>query len=104
MSDIVTDTLTSLGIPPKTLARAITRVEVHTAYGPPIVLDDPFAPGPPNPYLQALKPEVVLYVGDTPVTAAPYGEPGPTKWPQVRTAAWIGAFAGLAGLVYWATR
>jgi hypothetical protein len=85
--------LAALDIPPETLARAITRIDVKTAYGPPLTVADPFAPGPPNPYLQALKPEVTVWLGDQPVKMAPYGKPGPSKWPWIQGAAILGGVA-----------
>lgn len=90
-----------LGLKPDELMRLITRVEVHTAYGPSIELDDPFEPGPPNPYLQKLKPRIVFYVGDYPIAMQPYGAPGPTKWPEIEGALKIGGALAAAALVWW---
>lgn len=81
----------------------ISRIDVDTAYGPSITLDDPFAPGPPNPYLQKLKPRVKLHMrgeGIEPVKIAPYGDPGPTKWPLIQTSLYVGAFVIAGGLLY----
>jgi len=86
------------------VARAmISKVDVDTAYGPSISIDDPFEPGPPNPYLQRLKPRVVLHLrgGEAqPVVIAPYGEPGPTQWPLIRSALIVSGFA-VGGLALW---
>lgn len=82
---------------------AISRVEVDTAYGPSIKLDDPFAPGPPNPYMQRLQPRIRLYwrgEGVEPLKIAPYGDPGPTKWPLVQ-AALVGAGFIVVGGMLW---
>lgn len=81
----------------------ISRVEVDTAYGPPIKLDDPFAPGPPNPYLQQLRPRVRLHLRDQslkPITIQPYGAPGPTKWPMIQAALVVGGFVLAGGVLY----
>jgi len=85
---------------------AIRRVEVATAYGPPIVLDDPFAPGPPNPALQRLRPKISIYTRGqrTPIVIAPYGKPGPSRWPDIERGLKILGL-GLAGLgVFWVVR
>jgi len=81
------------------MAKMITRVDVDTAYGPSIIINDPFAPGPPNPYLQALKPKVTLHIGDQKVDFQPYGAPGPTKWPVIATGAAVaGVLIGVFGV------
>ena len=84
----------------------ITRFEVDTAYGPPIELDDPFAPGPPNPYLEKLKPRVKLFTSTDapPITIAPYGEPPPTKWPLLRDSLVLSGIVGSAILVWFVAR
>lgn len=73
--------------------RLIEQVRIDSEYLPTIVLDDPFAPGPPSPVLQALKPQITLRVAGRDIVMAPYGTPGPTKWPLVRAGAVVaGAF------------
>lgn len=86
------------------LAKMITRIDVETAYGPPIVLNDPFAPGPPNPYLKALKPRVTIQVAGQQIQMKPYGDPGVTKWPLVATGAALVGAVGLAYVGYKAVR
>lgn len=49
------------------------RIEVEGM--PPLDLDDPFAPGPPNPYAQMLKPRITFQTTLGPVVSAPYGVP-----------------------------
>lgn len=80
------------------LRSLVTQVRVDTAYLPPIVIEDPFKPGqgPPSPVLQALKPRITLMVSGRPVVVAPYGDPGPSKWPAIKTGL---AIAGGIGLV-----
>lgn len=79
------------------LRNSLTQVEIHTTYGPDIVLKDPLKPGPPSPYLQALKPEITLtFATGNKIAVAPYGKPGPSKWPQlVSTAKVAGVFVGI---------
>lgn len=78
------------------LRSLVTQVRVDTAYLPPIVIDDPFRPGngKPSPVLQALKPRITLMVSGKPVVVTPYGDPGPSKWPAIKTGL---AIAGLVG-------
>jgi hypothetical protein len=75
----------------------IKKVKVETAYTPPYIIDDPFAPGEPNPFLEKIRPKVTLYtVQNRPVSIEPYGPPGETQWPKVkRNAAIAGAGVGL---------
>ncbi|MHB1430291.1 MAG: hypothetical protein ACYCVW_16530 [Rhodocyclaceae bacterium] len=65
----------------------IAGVRIDTEYGPPIVLNHPFATNQkPNPLLEALKPRITIYpsaAGINPVVLAPYGQPGTSKWPQI---------------------
>ena len=86
------------------LARtAIEKVEVDTAYGPQIAIADPFAPGPPNPYLQKLKPRIRIYASGspTPVVMEPYGAPGPSAWPLIRDSLIVGSVVlGAAGILW----
>lgn len=81
----------------------IAAVRIDTAYGPPIVMDHPFATSQkPNPLLAALKPQITIYPampGVNPVVLAPYGKPGATAWPQVEAAAVIAGSVVLGLLV-----
>ena len=87
------------------LARGyISRVEVDTAYGPSFVFDDPFEPGPPNPYLEKLKPRVKLWIAGHPTVIEPYGAPGPTKWPLIRAAVIASGILAATGAGLWLTR
>lgn len=92
------------------LDKWIGSIRIDTAYGPPIVLDRPFAPVPatagPSP-LKWLKPQITIVpaiAGMKPIVSAPWGAPGPTRWPQVQAAVvGVGALA-LGLLVYGAIR
>jgi hypothetical protein len=75
------------------LLQNIRKVTVETAYLPTIQLDDPFAPGPPSPLLQLLKPKITIETSVSPVVLTPYGDPGETKWPWVLAAMMIGSAA-----------
>lgn len=80
--------------------QSIKKVTVETAYLPRIELNDPFAPGPPSPLMQALKPKITIETtGFSPMVMAPYGEPGPSKWPLVSVIGLAG-FAALGFLVW----
>ncbi len=83
----------------------IKRVTVETAYGPSFDFEDPFAPGPPNPYLEKLKPKITLFTpAGQPVVIAPYGNPPPTKWPMLRDALVVGGVLGVVGIAWLALR
>jgi hypothetical protein len=78
------------------LASQVTRLRVESSYLPPLDLANPFQPGPPNPYLQRLRPKVTLEIAGgavRPIVLAPYGDPGPSRWPAVRGALAFGAVA-----------
>lgn len=79
---------------------AIQRIDIKTSYGPPITIDKPFEPGPPNPYLEKLKPEITLTFSNGQKTRmVPYGKPGPSQWPKIQAyAKWAGvATSALVG-------
>jgi hypothetical protein len=79
----------------------IARIEVQTAWGPTLSVDDPFKSGGPaaTPAAGAaasksgggfdvarfMRPKFLIYdrSGDDPAEFAPYGEPGETAWPYV---------------------
>jgi hypothetical protein len=83
--------------------RVVSRIDIESAWGPKISVDDPFEPGPPDRRLQALQPRVTLHMrhGGDPVVIAPYGDPPPTKWPLVRDSLTAGALVVGAGALYW---
>lgn len=68
------------------LLNLVKKATIESEYLPTIQLNDPFRPGPPNPLLQALKPRITLEVAGSsrPIVIAPYGNPGPSKWPLIR--------------------
>lgn len=82
------------------LQKWVTGIKVETAWLPPIEIRDPFKPSPgpaqPNALLSVLKPRVTLEIQGgalPPAKVAPYGEPGPTRWPQLRTGLQFGGVA-----------
>lgn len=82
------------------LRNYVTGVTIETAWTPPIVIRDPFQPGAPSPILQALRPRVTVEIrggAGKPLVMAPYGDPGPSRWPLV-----VGAGAVLLGLLVYA--
>ncbi len=66
------------------LRNLVERATVETTLMPPLVLNQPFAPGPPNPLLQMLRPRITLRVAGSDVVLAPYGDPGVSRWPVVK--------------------
>lgn len=71
------------------LSKYIKSIKVESAFLPEIYLPDPFAPNQePSAFLQALKPKITveLAAGLKPATIAPYGQPGPSAWPAIKTA------------------
>jgi hypothetical protein len=87
------------------LDSAVGRAEIRTAFGPTISLDRPFAPTPPgddSAFTKLMQPVITLYptaaagmVDPNPITYAPYGDPGETKWPFL--------VAGFGLLIGWLT-
>lgn len=64
----------------------ITGLTVETAWTPPVVIRDPFKPGAPSPLMKLLRPRVTFELAGgkvKPLVIAPYGDPGPTRWPLV---------------------
>lgn len=69
------------------LLSLVKGVKIETAYLPPIELRDPFGAGggAPNPLLAALKPRITIDAAfGGPITVAPYGDPGESRWPLVQ--------------------
>lgn len=75
------------------LNQVVGRVVVRTAWGPDIVIDQPFSEQPTGgtPTTALLKPEIAIYpraggsISPDPIKFAPYGSPGETRWPYVVT-------------------
>lgn len=65
------------------ISSLIKAVHVRSEYGPDVDLVDPFGPAAPNPYMQKLKPMIVIDTDAGPITIAPYGQPGPSSWSAV---------------------
>ncbi len=88
------------------LANLISQIRIDTEYGPPIILDQPFSPSATasgaSP-LAWLKPRITITPslrGIGPITSAPWGDPGPTKWPQVQLGLVVAGALGLSLLGY----
>jgi hypothetical protein len=83
------------------LARNVRSITVESAYGPTITIPAPFAPtqepSQATALMKILKPRITIDVegGAQPLVSAPYGVPGPTKWPIVSAIGIIGL--GLGG-------
>lgn len=81
----------------------ITGVTLETAWSPPVVIRDPFAPGPPSPLLEALKPRLTFEIARgaaKPLVISPYGAPEPSRWPLVK----VVAVVSVATLAFLAVR
>ena len=86
------------------LARQITAVRIETSVLPDIVIADPFAPGPPNPLLQRLRPKITLEIAHgeaPPVVIAPYGDPAASEF-DAASAIWGTAAIGALGVLLFA--
>jgi hypothetical protein len=85
------------------MREAVGRVEVRTTLGPPIVIDDPFAPagGEPSFAVRLLKPSITLFDkgGVELHSIAPEGDPGTSKWPLVVFSVGILLALNLRGLL-----
>lgn len=78
------------------LESAVDRITIETVWLPPIVIDKPFAPTPPEQQTSVgrlLKPKITVRAYGSPVVMKPYGEPQP-NWPILKT-----ALMGLGGLL-----
>lgn len=67
-------------------SKYIKGIRIESVFLPDIYLPDPFkASVTPNPFLQALKPKITIEstLGDKVLT--PYGEPGASMWPAIKT-------------------
>lgn len=78
-------------------SKYVSGIKIESAFLPPIDLPDPFKPGPPNPLLQWLKPRITLDTSLGTKVLTPYGDPGPSRWPQVKMAMLV---LGVGFLVY----
>lgn len=79
----------------------IQNITVESAYFPPLVLNEPFKPGPPNIYLQALKPKITIRYRSRllkDMEIAPYGQPVLNHWPKVKIGLLIGGALSMTAL------
>ena len=80
------------------LRSAVKRITISTRFGPPYVIEDPFAPSPPappNPWLALAKPMISVDVTDVGIyDIAPWGKPGKSLWPEISAGLTVaGSFA-----------
>lgn len=93
------------GVVEDILNSQVKSIKIQTAYGPDIVIPEPFKPAPPPPpgtksAAAYLKPRIEIQLGGaSPITWAPYGDPRPSKWPWVKTALVGGVILGGLALV-----
>jgi len=70
----------------------VQQITIETAFFPPVVIDRPLEPGPPNPLLEWLQPVVYIQTPyGSPIRSAPYGVPAKNHWPEIQLA--LGALA-----------
>lgn len=80
----------------------IKEIRIDTAYAPPLIVNDPFQPGASNWWLNQLKPKITIIPRSPylkPMVSAPWGDPGVTKWPEIRTVLEVAGVATVAALV-----
>lgn len=86
------------------LNNLVAQVSIRSEYGPNVVIDQPFSGAPSSGggslLLRILKPEITITPGYglAPQTVAPWGTPGPTKWPFVEMGLIVAAALGV-GLI-----
>ncbi len=87
------------------LGDLIKQIRIDSAYGPSIVIDAPFSGSPTGSskggsvLLGVLKPQITIVPagGLHSEGVAPWGVPGPTRWPYIEG---LVVIAGIIGLVY----
>lgn len=78
------------------LAATVSRLDVETAWLPRIRVDQPFAPSSSTGVVSSgltkiLRPKFTVTLSDgTPLSVAPAGAPGASKWPWLAVLAAIG--------------
>jgi hypothetical protein len=82
------------------MAAPAVQIRVDSRYLPTMLFDAVGgASAPPPLAARILRPQVTVLVGGQPLyTVAPAGEPGPSRWPKVRTGLLIAGLA-VVGLV-----
>jgi len=98
-----------INIPGLDLRNVISRIKIDSAYGPDLVIDQPFSPSAPNVLLSRLRPRITIDVKGlaTPLVVSPWGDPPATIWPQLKAGGIVvgGILVALAGIgVYHLTR
>jgi hypothetical protein len=63
----------------------VQSITIESAWFPTIQIDDPFAPGPPSPILQFVKPRITITPkAGSPIVSAPWGEPTENNWEYLK--------------------
>jgi hypothetical protein len=108
LSDMYPDDFNYGGFVDDLLNSQVKAIKIDTAYGPPIVIDRPFAPAPPKPVGEKtaadyLKPRIEIQLdGSNPITWAPYGDPRPGSWGWIKfglVSVGVLALIGASGLL-----
>lgn len=85
----------------------LKRLTIETSLGPKVVVDNPLAPSDVSSgdtitdlIMKTMRPKITVETSFGPTTIMPWGEPGPTRWPLVRSGMVVGG--GLLALfVLW---
>jgi len=78
------------------LDAVVSRIEVRSAWAPTITIDRPFSPSTPggagDTIGKLMRPEIVVFdsTGAVVIERAPFGTPGPSRWPIVAALAILG--------------
>lgn len=83
----------------------ISRMTIESELGPTVHVEDPLGanqtePGLGSRVMSFIKPRITLETALGPTVMAPWGEPGPTKWPKVQ----VGLAVGTLVVAWLATR
>lgn len=80
------------------LADSVHELRIESAWTPALIIREPFALSPPSPVASAVgsffKPRVSVVTSLGPLSSAPYGDPGESRWPEVQGALLIGGALG----------
>lgn len=79
----------------------VSKIVIDSEYGPQIIIDQPMAAGgsgTPSWVMDLLKPQITVITPFGNKVIAPWGTPGPTRWPEIKIALLVIA-AVAAGVV-----
>jgi hypothetical protein len=81
----------------------VKQIIIQSEFGPDIVIDQPFSGSPSasggSVIMGVLKPQITIVTSLGNQAVAPWGAPGPTKWPFVEIGLMLALVAGFGFLV-----